>query len=744
MFHNFSKNNQLYRFTAILILLLLTPLFATAQSSITIPHISAAIEFDGMPDEEIWQVSDPLPMRTYFPEHGLQPTEVSDVRLLYDNEYLYIGARLFDSNPFGIQSTSFQRNFEDLSNDKFGIILDTFNNNDTAIAFFTNPGGARADFIISNDAEGGSPFNYDWDTFWDVETVQNDQGWFVEMRIPLSSLRFQVQDGHVTMGMTVMRWIARKNESNVFPAIPNNWGFNGQYKPSQTHTIVFEELEYTRPLQITPYLLGGFSQEHQLSETGEQELSYFRDDQMTHEAGLDIKYGFASNMTLDLTLNTDFAQVEADDQQVNLTRFALYLPEKRKFFQERSDLFDVNMGGNNRLFYSRRIGIRDGQQIRILGGARVTGSLGSWDIGVINMQTARLRQSPSENFGAFRLRRNVLNNNSHIGTLLTSRLSEDGYTNYSFGFDGVFHLFGDDYLSVQYGQTIDSEVDLPITSLHATRTRIDWQTRRIAGFGYNLGFSRNGYLFDPGVGFAGRKNYSRFGLTLNYGWYGSEVSQIQNHQISVGGNLFLVDNTGELESINVGPEWEVNWKSGSSFSAELTYNYEDLKQTFFIFNDSFIPADIYEFFDLELNFNTPEGGLYNAEATVTAGQFFDGYRISTELTTRLSLSRHFNLQPYYEYNLVEFPDRDQAFSTHISRLRAEYYLNTRFSIRAFIQYSNESELIFSNIRLRYNPREGNDFYILFNENVNSNRFAYSPVRPFSQSRGVLVKYTYTF
>lgn len=735
---------DIYKFLLVFLIAALWPSLLYSQASMTIPYTPLAVGNNGMPDEQMWQLAQPLPMQTYFPEYGRQPTERSDIRILYDDNYLYIRARLYDSNPSGIQSVSFQRNFQDLSSDKFGIILDTFNNNETAVAFFTNPSGARSDFIISNDAEGPSPFNYDWDTFWDVETFQNEEGWFVEMRIPLSSLRFQEQNGQVEMGLTVMRWIARKNESNVFPAIPNNWGFNGQYKPSQTHRVIFDRLEYRRPLQITPYLLGGFSREHLLHVIPDQVDSYRRVDQMTHEAGVDIKYGLSGNLTLDLTINTDFAQVEADDEQVNLTRFALFLPEKRQFFQERSDLFDVDMGGQNRLFYSRRIGIHSGRQIRILGGARLTGRAGRWDVGIINMQTARQNNIPSENFGAFRLRRSIINPNSNIGTLFTSRLSEEGAYNYSFGFDGILHLFGNDYLTFQYGQIFDSELDTPLASLDATRTRINWETRSIIGFGYNFGFSRNGVIFNPGVGFVGRRNYTRFGIDLNYGWYGNETSPFQNHQIAVGGNLFLVDNTGELESINIGPRWISNWKSGNRITAGLTYNYENLKDTFWIFGNIPIPTDRYEFMDLELSFNTPEGGLYGVETTVVAGQFFDGYRFSGSLTSKLSLSRQINLQPFYEFNRIVFPDRNQAFSNHIGRLRIEYHLNTKFSIRSFIQYSNESDLVLSNIRFRYNPREGNDFYILLNENINSNRFAYSPIQPVSQSRTLLIKYTYTF
>lgn len=178
------------------------PVQVFSQSPISVQKLPGPVNFDGMPDEEAWQMIDPLPMTTYFPEDGREPSERSDIRIGYDSEYLYVGASLYDSEPDRIQATTYQRNFQSLSSDFFGIVLDTFNNNETGVAFFVSPTGARSDFRISNDAQGGGAFNWDWDTFWDVETVRNEQGWFVEMRIPLSSLRFQERNGEVRMGMT--------------------------------------------------------------------------------------------------------------------------------------------------------------------------------------------------------------------------------------------------------------------------------------------------------------------------------------------------------------------------------------------------------------------------------------------------------------------------------------------------------------------------------------------------------------
>ena len=714
----------------------------TAQNindPIYLTRITSPIVIDGHVDEPAWEAIDPVPLVSYDPVSGLPPSEPTEIRIGYDDHYIFASIRAYDSNPSGIRANTLTR--DRLSGDDvFHILLDTYNDNESAMAFTITPTGAKRDATISNDGEGPRAMNADFMTYWDVATHINDKGWFAEVRIPFSSLGFQDDNGRVEMGLLFQRGIARKNERVTFPEVPANVS-RPFFKPSLGQRIVFEGIYSSRPLHITPYLLGGLEQNYR---NNEDQSGYSRIDDTTLEAGFDIKYGITNNLTLDLTVNTDFAQVEADDQQVNLTRFALFLPEKRQFFQERSDLFDVNMGGSNRLFYSRRIGLRDGQQIRILGGARLTGSVGSWDVGLLNMQTAREGSIPSENFGAFRLRRNVLNPNSFVGTMFSSRVSTDGTNNYSFGVDGTLHLFGDDYLSFQYGQVVDSELEYPVFAWDTSRMRIDWQTRRIIGWGYGFGISRNGVLFIPGAGFAGRLNYTRFGPELNYGWRGSETSRFQNHQVAVGGNIFLVDHSGDLESINMGAEWTANWESGSRLTLELTYNHENLVQTFWITGEVPIPADQYRFVDLELNFNTPEGGLYSAEAEVVAGQFFDGYRFSASISSRLSFSRHFNLQPLYEINRIEFPDRNHAFTTHIGRVRAEYFLNNQFSIRSFIQYSNASELVLSNIRLRFNPREGNDFYILFNENLNTNRLAYSPVRPVSQYRAILMKYNYTF
>ena len=426
-------------------LIILSAQTIVAQEKVVIKKINKSIIFDGLPFEDVWEEAESYKMVQMQPVFGNDPTEKTEARVIYNDQYLYISGRMYDSEVSKIQYNTKKRDDLSANSDSFGIILDSFNDNENALSFSTTPIGLRSDMTVYNDAVGRQehmPFNQSWNTFWDVKTVINEQGWFVEMRIPISSLRFQDKDGKVTMGMTLWRWLPHKNEAMVFPPIDPKYGDWAMMKPSKAQKIVFEDLRSKNPLYIAPYALAGITRSNDLNE---DETKYINSNDPSVEAGIDIKYGLTSNLTLDLTVNTDFAQVEADDQQVNLSRFSLFFPEKRLFFQERSNIFSFSLGGPNNLFYSRRIGLYDGSPVRIYGGARLVGRVGNWDIGFMDMQTASIEDQPSENFGVLRMRRQVINENSYVGGILTSRVGWDGSYNYAYGIDGIFKLFGEDY-----------------------------------------------------------------------------------------------------------------------------------------------------------------------------------------------------------------------------------------------------------------------------------------------------------
>ena len=281
-----------------------------SAAAYVLPRVQGKVVLDGMSTEPAWDGIKPLPVVVYTPNTGAEPSEITEILVAHDEDFIYVAGRFFDREPDKIQATSKKRDDMKLSNDWLGIILDTFHDHENALGFFTTPAGLRLDMSIFNDAEGEFPVNKNWNTFWDVKTVRNKEGWFAEMRIPLSSLRFQAVGGRVVMGLTAWRYIARKTETITSPDIPPKWGFWGSFKPSQAREVVLEGVSSHKPLYIAPYLLGGFGRSYELDDA---ETAYVRKDELVREAGLDVKYGFTNNLTLDLTVNTDFAQVEADD-----------------------------------------------------------------------------------------------------------------------------------------------------------------------------------------------------------------------------------------------------------------------------------------------------------------------------------------------------------------------------------------------------------------------------------------------
>ena len=728
---------------------------AAGKATVVLTRLDAAIVLDGRSDEAAWEAVDPLPMTVFEPVYRGDASERTEIRVAYDDDYVYVAGRLYDSDPSGVRGNSLYRDRYS-GDDVFAIVLDTFNDNENALWFFTNPNGVRFDMAVSNDAEfsGGSPFggviNNSWNTFWDVATVRTDQGWFAEMRIPFSSLGFQDVGGEVVMGMIAYRLISRKNERHIYPDIPPNWGM-AFGKPSQAQDVVLEGVQSQKPFYVTPYLLGGLERAAQLNDA---ETAFDQNNDGTTEAGLDIKYNLTSNLTLDATLNTDFAQVEADDQQVNLTRFSLFFPEKRQFFQQRAGIFEFNTGGFSRLFHSRRIGLDDGNQIRIYGGGRLVGRIGSWDVGLIDMQTASFDELPSENFGVLRLRRNVFNEYSYAGGIVTSRLGDDGSYNLATGLDGIVRVTGDEYLTLQWAQTFEDDViknddfDLFETGL----LRATWQRRRQEGFNYSASLTRSGSDYDPGMGFITRNGFTRLGGDLAYDWLPGESPTFRRISPGFAASVFLrnddlsndrsVDQA--IESAEIEHFWTLQFRSGDFLFVGPELLIEDLDEPLDFPEDTGVPAGRYTFFNVGGFYSMHDGRLLRADLSAEAGSFYDGQRIGLSVEPTWNVSRFLEVSAQYQGNFVRFPDRDQRFDVHIMRLRSQAALNTKVSTNFFLQYNSAADVVTANVRFRYNFREGNDLWIVYNQGLNTNRHRDVPTLPFSDTSTLLLKYTHTF
>ena len=721
--------------------LLLVSLKLWPQEPMAVTRLPGTINFDGVPDEEAWVAIQALPLVMYIPVFGNEPTERSVIKIAYDDYYFYVSGVFDYKNPGDLRAFSKKRDYSNAKCDWLGIIIDTFNDRQNAVMFWTNPNGLRTEGTLQNDmADQNTDMSFSWNTFWDAMSVINDNGWSAEIRIPFSSLRFQVKENKTLMGITVANYRPVKAEWISFPAIPPEVA-NAIWKPSNTSVMEFTGLKPEKPFYLTPYVTAGIGQVNELNDAGTE---YEMTSKFKFDAGFDAKFSVTNNLTVDLTVNTDFAQVEADDQKINLTRYSLYFPEKRVFFQEKADVFDFSFLGGNNLFYSRRIGLYDGNPVRIYGGVRMTGRVNKWDIGILDMQTASFEENPSENFGIFRTKRNVFNQNSYAGGMFTSRLGMNGEYNIAYGLDGQFRVIGDEFLTVKWAQTFEQDSVNKIFDLAPTRFLFEWQRRKIEGLGYDFVYTWSGKSYNPGVGFETKDNYRGVRAILQYGWLPQRETFLRYHSISLTAYDFWNTLTGLHETTNGIMKW--SWEAKKGFYGNIAANWflEDLADTLTLGNDqATLPPGKYSFAYLSALYGSSAAHALSYELSAEAGGFYDGWKISFCALPKLSIGAGFDLGLSYYLDYVNLTS-GTSFVNHILGVRGLLTLTTKTSMSAYIQYNTGVDKLVTNLRFRYNPREGNDFYIVYDEGMNSDLSSETPRLPLSSGRTVLLKYTYTF
>jgi len=711
---------------------------------ITIAPLTGPIVLDGLSDEPAWQAIEPFDFTMYTPTFGAPITERTEARVGYDDEYFYMAARLYDAEPDRIRSNTFYRD-QYSGDDLLALVIDSYNDYDTGLWFVVNPVGTKGDRTVSNDAEfiSGDPMNSDWNAHWDVAVTQNEEGWFAEFRIPFSTLGFQNQDGRVTMGLIIYRYIARKNERQIYPAIPPDWEL-GYAKPSQSQRIVLGDVHAKKPVYVTPYVLGSLERIPSLSTPPGGTPAWTADSDASGEAGVDLKYSPSSNLALDLTVNTDFAQVESDAQQVNITQFPLFFPEKRQFFQERASVFEFNTGGEtNRLFHSRRIGLGDdGQPIRIYGGARLVGRVGGTDFGFLDMQTESTDLQPSENMGVLRARSRVLNPYSNVGGMLTSRIGDNGDRNVAYGLDGTLRLFGDEYLILKWAQSFDNTFDDGDFFDHQLM-QARWERRSDVGLSYFADFRRAGGGYLPGLGFQSRTDFLFYAGQVQYKTFFGVGSPLRSVALLGYSGNYIHNDDDSPWSRAIEPELRFAFKSDVELNFALRGSFESVRDPFPIGDVSVEPGE-YWFWEPEVSLKLARGGLFRGDFLASAGSFYDGTRIAFAFDPTWTVSRYLELGPGYEMNKLDFDDRGMSTTTHLARMRVQVALNTRLSLSTFVQYNSTIDLTSINARFRYYFGEGTDLWIVWDEGINTVRDLNGvPRLPGSAYRTFQIKYTYT-
>lgn len=714
------------------------PLLGQTSSAppLELTRLTGSVTIDGVPDEPAWRDIPTLPLTMYTPVFRGTPTQRTEIRVAYDDEFFYAAGWFYDTEPSRIRVNSLYRDRWN-GDDALALYLDAFNDNRNAKWFGITAGGVRFDQLVSDD---GATLNGSWDTFWTARTTITGEGWFVEVRIPFSSIGFRVDStGKAVMGLTATRLISRLEERVTFPAIDPKFEFR---RPSVAHDVVLRDVRTRKPLYVTPYALTGRSRTSVPPVTATSRFT--TDKQRSNEVGLDVRYPLSGNLTLDVTVNTDFAQVEADDQQVNLDRFPLFFPERRRFFQEGSGIFDFVAGGGARLFNSRRIGLApDLSPVPIYGGARLVGRIGAWDVGFLEMQTQRHDTTPSENFGVLRLRRPVLNPFSTAGLMATSYYG-DGRHNLGLGTDATLRLFGDEYVTLKYSATVDSDDSSNVTLGSRSLFDFRWERRSQRGLQYNINSTRMGEDYRPEIGFLQRANFTTANAVGNWFIYTDQHKWLRRYYPGALAFHTWRHSDDKLES-GMWAFW-VQWdtKAGGGGWVEPKWFHENVAREFRI-GDATVPIGEYDFADLQIFLNMGPGRRLRSGMDFRTGTFYDGTRTQVILTPTWNVSPHLELGADYQLTHLEFDTRDQVENVQVARFRIRAALDARASGNAFVQYNSTTDRLDFNVRLRYAFAEGTDLWLVYNEGLDTQRSVdFAGVEsPTSLARTLILKYTHT-
>ena len=689
------------------------------------------VNVDGKLDDTAWQNA--LFQGDFIqrePEEGEPATERTEIGVLFDKDNIYFGIKCYDSEPDRIIAKEMRRDAEMRNDDRFSLILDTYYDRRSGFYFTTNPHGSKRDAVMANE---GRQYNSAWDGIWICRAGINEEGWFAEIAIPWKTLRFAEKDSSI-WGVNFSRTIRRKNEEVFWQLVPRNLGFFGLFRISEAGTLKgMTHLKMGGNLELKPYFLGGL----------ERDLNTeFQTDRM-NDIGLDAKVAITPNLALDLTLNTDFAQVEADREQVNLTRFSLYYPEKREFFLEGAEVFAFGQSGGMRrgregggfnLFYSRRIGIVDGQEARILGGAKMVGKIGQYYVGVLNMLTDDLTYVVEEeddvvvvdstvtvdkmNFTVLRVRRDVFERGSIGIMFLNKEELNSSHYNQSFGIDAYFPIT--DYFTVSssfagsfepYEETTDGKVNKNYAGTLGLSYSSDlWR--------FSLSHENMGVGFNPELGYVRRIDYRYSNMSLNYSPRPKNASVIRQFTYSLRGN-YRTDHQNRMLDSELGASFTVRFQNSSRLTIGFQRENEYLDEAWEVREGFLMPEDTYSGYDVYLRANSDESRDLSGQVNVNYGDYYTGKNLRLGFESSITSISRLKLDMNYNHNLVDLPEG--SFHTNTFGLRMYYYFSTEFYFKAYVQLNDDKltyegrEKVVSNFLLRWIYSPGSDLFLVYND-----------------------------
>jgi len=690
-------------------------------------------------DDPIWRKAEVI---TGFVQHepleGAPATERTEVRVLFDGDAIYIGARLYDADPSGIVHGEFRRDADLKEQDSFLVVFDTYLDRQNAFVFGTTPAGIEHDGQVTREGEGGfggpsgtgpgpsgqtGTANLNWDGTWKVMTSVDSLGWIAEFRIPFQTLRYSGGKPQ-QWGLNFARFIRRKNEEDFWSRVARQYT---AYRVSQAGTLDGVEPPGQRVVRVTPYALGSVRRDFLASP----------DAETTAEFGVDAKLGVTPSLALDLTYNTDFAQVEADEQQINLTRFNLFFPEKRPFFLENAGTFAFGTPQSVDVFFSRRIGIGEEEQpVPILGGGRLSGKVNGFTVGVLDIQTERVDAldqgiTPPDNYGALRLFREFPHR-TRIGGIAVSRLNTDstGDYNFTYGVDGRLGigeaLTFDGYFA--RSETPDVSAGSNSWNLAGNYATREWEVGAAA--------RQVDEGFNPEVGFLERPAFRFYNLrilrhlrTPRIPWFREARPHLTFRQYD--------DPDGGPQSRLIHIDTHLLFSNGAFFEAPgLNFMREAFRTPFEIAPGVVLQPGVYDWFEWGMNYNTNLSAPLSVGGKATAGQFYDGTHQA--LTATVTARPSHRLDAQLRLNLEHVSLDEGKFDRVLVGLRIAYAFTPRIYLQSLTQYNNQTSSFAANVRFSWLGPAGTGLFVVLNEGRETGANA-QPLQ-----RAVVVKFTRQF
>jgi hypothetical protein len=664
-----------------------------APDTIRASSLHEKIKLDGNLDEPAWQQA--VPILNFIqkdPNFGQPGSEKTQVAVLYSATTLYIGVWCYQSHN-KIIAKSLQRDFDYTGEDCFRILISPFSDGRTGYEFVINPNGARADELVS----GNDNTNIDWNGVWDVATKINGDGWFAEIEIPYTTLKFK--NGRVqNWNINFERDISKNNEQDRW----QNWSRNNSFENfSALGSLVgLQGIRYSERFEFKPYVLGGWD---------------FKKDttplKVTKKIGADLNYNVTLSLKLNLTVNTDFAQVGADVIQVNLSRFNLYYPEKRDFFLEGSGNFEFNLGNNNSAFYSRKIGLENFKTVNILGGVRLFGEAGKSNIGFLSLQTAAADSIPTVNNTVLRYKYNV-GEQSYVGAIVTSKISRS-FNNLLMGADGHYvtsRFLKDKNLEVAGTFAITSDQGKFKANSFAYRIFVDYPNDLIDHF---IAISSLPQNFDPQLGFLTRDNYTALNwhLVFEPRWFNKwGIKKVEFMPWNFA--LFYTQSTGQLESFNNETRpFGLLFKTGDEFQFNTYQSYDRVDVPFSLTRIITITPGKYRMHNYEFQLNTFAGRNIYAQVWYNWGTLYGGGIQTITFTLGVNANKHLGFKEQYIINQLQHGANDQI-RQWVSTIR--YAFTNKIDVSLLTQYDSQIDQLLSNFNLHWIPKIGSDLYFVWN------------------------------